>query len=106
MPFHRSSRGTSRADSLAKDGARSPKPGAIKSSRQNSTSQSSKRRSTMNSRDAAYDDEQLRRAIEASKEETVQDSIETGTRRAKRGRSDSEESVQEALHRGRSKLTS
>ncbi|KFA73770.1 hypothetical protein S40288_03147 [Stachybotrys chartarum IBT 40288] len=87
------SRGTSRADSLTKDGTRSPKPGAIKSSRQNSASQASKRRSTMNSRDAAYDDEQLRRAIEASREETVQDSIETGTRRTKRGRSDSEDNV-------------
>lgn len=105
MPFHRSSRGTSRADSLTKDGTRSPKPGAIKSSRQNSASQASKRRSTMNSRDAAYDDEQLRRAIEASREETVQDSIETGTRRTKRGRSDSEELVKEVLDRDRSKLT-
>jgi hypothetical protein len=47
----------------------------------------------MNSRDAAYDDEQLRRAIEASREETIQDSIESVTRRTKRGRSDSEEFV-------------
>jgi hypothetical protein len=56
----------------------------------------------MNSRDAAYDDEQLRRAIEASKEENVQDSIETiVTRRTKRGRSDSEESVFPANSRRR-----
>lgn len=47
----------------------------------------------MNSRDAAYDDEQLRRAIEASKEENAQDALEGITRRAKRGRSDSEEYV-------------
>lgn len=46
----------------------------------------------MNSRDAAYDDEQLRKAIEASKEETVGDEeVDGGLRRTKRGRSDSEE---------------
>lgn len=46
----------------------------------------------MNSRDAAYDDEQLRRAIEASKGEGGQDALDLLlTRRAKRGRSDSEE---------------
>lgn len=48
----------------------------------------------MNSRDAAYDeDEQLRRAIEASKEDTVPEAGDIGTRRTKRGRSDSEEYV-------------
>lgn len=46
----------------------------------------------MNSRDAAYDDEQLRRAIEASKEDSTQDT-ELLLRRTKRGRSDSEECV-------------
>jgi hypothetical protein len=45
----------------------------------------------MNSRDAAYDDEQLRRAIEASKEENPLDSEDASLRRTKRGRSDSEE---------------
>lgn len=51
----------------------------------------------MNSRDAAYDEEeQLRRAIEASKGEKTE-STDGGTRRAKRGRSDSEEYV--ASHR-------
>ena len=51
-----------------------------------------KRRSTMNSRDAAYDEEeQLRRAIAASKGEKLE-SVEGGSiRRTKRGRSDSEE---------------
>ncbi|KAH7316531.1 hypothetical protein B0I35DRAFT_409721 [Stachybotrys elegans] len=93
LPLHRGSRTTSRATSLVKDAARSPKIGATKNSRQNSASQASKRRSTMNSRDAAYDDEQLRRAIEASKEEVVQESIENGSRRTKRGRSDSEENI-------------
>lgn len=46
----------------------------------------------MNSRDAAYDDEQLRKAIEASKGAggTAED-IEASLRRVKRGRSDSEE---------------
>ena len=45
----------------------------------------------MNSRDAAYDDEQLRKAIEASKEESVQDTIEATLNKTKRGRSESEE---------------
>jgi hypothetical protein len=47
----------------------------------------------MNSRDAAYDDEQLRRAIEASKEDPSVDGLEGVIRRPKRGRSDSEEYV-------------
>ena len=51
-----------------------------------------KRRLTMNSRDAAYDEaEQLRRAIEESKKEGGTGVVENGTRRSKRSRSDSEE---------------
>ncbi|PGG99860.1 hypothetical protein AJ80_09282 [Polytolypa hystricis UAMH7299] len=54
-----------------------------------------KRRSTMNSRDAAYDEEeQLRRAIEESKEETTSVVDEPTTRRGKRSRSDSEANKQ------------
>ncbi|KAJ5609648.1 Zinc finger PHD-type [Penicillium herquei] len=50
-----------------------------------------KRRSTMNSRDAAYDEEELiRRAIEESKEDTKSLPDDTSTRRAKRSRSESE----------------
>jgi hypothetical protein len=45
----------------------------------------------MNSRDAAYDDEQLRRAIEASKEDNSYDTVDASMRKGKRGRSDSEE---------------
>jgi hypothetical protein len=46
----------------------------------------------MNSRDAAYDEEeQLRRAIEASKGEKSGESRDGSIRRNKRGRSDSEE---------------
>lgn len=93
VPHNRPSRATSRATSIAKEGNRSPKTGTSKSSRPTSASQSSKRRSTMNSRDRAYEDEQLLRAIEASKEDVPQDGSEILTRRAKRGRSDSEESV-------------
>ncbi|OAQ98163.1 hypothetical protein LLEC1_03584, partial [Akanthomyces lecanii] len=88
-PLHRQSRPTSRATSVLKDGAKSPKLSS-KASRAELALQASKRRSTMNSRDAAYDDEQLLRALEASREEAPQD-IEAGNRRAKRGRSDSEE---------------
>ncbi|UKZ71616.1 uncharacterized protein TrAtP1_012570 [Trichoderma atroviride] len=91
LPLSRPARTASRATSVAKDGARSPRLGSSKSARSQSTSHISKRRSTMNSRDAAYDDEQLRRAIEASKEEVAQDGTETTNRRTKRGRSNSEE---------------
>lgn len=53
---------------------------------------SGKRRSTMNSRDAAYDEaEQLRRAIEESKKQGSSVSVDTSIRRGKRSRSDSEE---------------
>lgn len=49
----------------------------------------------MNSRDAAYDEEeQLRLAIEASKEISGHETaVEIGNRRSKRGRDDSEEYV-------------
>lgn len=60
-----------------------------KFSRQSAMSLSTKRRSTMNSRDAAYDEEeQLRIAIEQSKGQGVDENTD---RRRKRGRSDSEE---------------
>ncbi|KAJ6164483.1 Zinc finger PHD-type [Penicillium chermesinum] len=50
-----------------------------------------KRRSTMNSRDAAYDEEELiRRAIEESKEDTKSIPDDTAPQRAKRSRSGSE----------------
>ncbi|KAI9732946.1 MAG: hypothetical protein M1818_007379 [Claussenomyces sp. TS43310] len=91
LPLYRpaSRPASSRAASFAKDGTRSPRG---TNGRASSAVQSSKRRSTMNSRDAAYDEEeQLRRAIEASKGEKSGDSTDGGTRRGKRGRSDSEE---------------
>ena len=96
LPIHRTSRAASRATSAAKDGARSPKiNGTGKNSRSSAAAQTSKRRSTMNSRDAAYDEEeQLRRAIEASKEDAIPEENESvTTRRPKRGRDDSEECV-------------
>ena len=96
LPIHRTSRAASRATSAAKDGARSPKiNGSGKNSRSSAAAQTSKRRSTMNSRDAAYDEEeQLRRAIEASKEDAIpEESGSVSTRRPKRGRDDSEECV-------------
>ncbi|KAF8862641.1 hypothetical protein BDZ45DRAFT_738964 [Acephala macrosclerotiorum] len=92
LPLYQSlSRTTSRAASFSKDGTRSPR--GSKSGRPSSSLQSGKRRSTMNSRDAAYDEEeQLRRAIEASKGEKSGESTDGGTtRRGKRGRSESEE---------------
>ncbi|KAI9879247.1 MAG: hypothetical protein M1830_009107 [Pleopsidium flavum] len=73
------------------DSRRSKDP---KSSRPSAISLSTKRRSTMNSRDAAYDEEeQLRIAIEESKGEGKE---ESGERRGKRGRSDSEDTRQDA----------
>jgi hypothetical protein len=51
----------------------------------------------MNSRDAAYDEEeQLRRAIEASKGEKDTEEPDLVTRRPKRGREESEEYVDPA----------
>ncbi|KAI1432036.1 hypothetical protein GGR50DRAFT_634761 [Xylaria sp. CBS 124048] len=98
MPIHRPSRTTSRATSATKEDARSPKGGNSKTSRALTAAQhASKRRSTMNSRDAAYDEEeQLRRAIEASKEETIPEDMESANRRPKRGRDESEEKVEAA----------
>lgn len=96
LPLNRQSRATSRATSIAKD-----EKNGFKNSRPSTGTQSSKRRSTMNSRDAAYDDEQLRRAIEASKEEGGREVLDLLTRRAKRGRSHSEEwvdSIVKVLH--------
>ncbi|KAK4200306.1 putative histone deacetylase [Triangularia verruculosa] len=94
LPLRRQSRTSSRSASLNKDGARSPiKEKETRSGRATSANQTSKRRSTMNSREAAYDEaEALRRAIEASKEDAAPES-EGVPRRPKRGRSDSEEYV-------------
>ncbi|RYP24178.1 hypothetical protein DL765_000673 [Monosporascus sp. GIB2] len=97
LPIHRTSRAASRATSTTKDGARSPKVnGSGKNSRSSAAAYTSKRRSTMNSRDAAYDEEeQLRRAIEASKEDAILEEPEPAlTRRPKRGRDDSEEKLE------------
>ncbi|OJD14351.1 hypothetical protein AJ78_05286 [Emergomyces pasteurianus Ep9510] len=80
-----SSISSSRSSSL--DSSRNPKD---KKSRGSSGPLSAKRRSTMNSRDAAYDEEQLRRAIEESKEDSKSVADDLGSRRGKRSRSDSE----------------
>ncbi|KAI1472370.1 uncharacterized protein F4812DRAFT_464472 [Daldinia caldariorum] len=95
LPIHRPSRAASRATSTAKDGALSPKSNPPKNSRSSTAAHTSKRRSTMNSRDAAYDEEeQLRRAIEASKEDAIPEVAEPPSRRPKRSRDDSEEKVE------------
>ncbi|KAI1417244.1 hypothetical protein F5Y13DRAFT_82451 [Hypoxylon sp. FL1857] len=95
LPIHRPSRAASRATSMVKDGAQSPKGSSTKNSRSSANAHTSKRRSTMNSRDAAYDEEeQLRRAIEASKEDAIPELAEPPPRRPKRGRDDSEEKVE------------
>jgi len=92
LPLKRHSRTTSRSASLNKESVRSPpKEKETRNGRSGSTNQSSKRRSTMNSREAAYDEaEALRRAIEESKEEALHDN-DGSSKRTKRGRSDSEE---------------
>ncbi|KAI6083732.1 hypothetical protein F4821DRAFT_183345 [Hypoxylon rubiginosum] len=96
LPIHRPSRAASRATSATKDGVPSPKSGSVKNSRSSASAHtSSKRRSTMNSRDAAYDEEeQLRRAIEASKEDAIPEIADPPLRRPKRGRDESEEKVE------------
>ncbi|KAK3310787.1 uncharacterized protein B0T15DRAFT_49940 [Chaetomium strumarium] len=93
LPLKRNARTTSRAASLNKDTARSPtKEKDSRNGRASSSNQTSKRRSTLNSREAGYDEaEALRRAIEASKEDALPEQLENGSRRPKRGRSDSQE---------------
>ncbi|KAF3479724.1 uncharacterized protein GIQ15_06700 [Arthroderma uncinatum] len=74
----------------------STKTSKDKKSKGSDTSPRTKRR-TMNSRDAAYDEEELlRRAIEESKEDTASLVDETGSRRGKRSRSVSEINKQAA----------
>ncbi|KAL5596559.1 hypothetical protein BROUX41_006784 [Berkeleyomyces rouxiae] len=93
------SRSASRAVSSSKD---KDKDGAStsRSGRLSTASQTAKRRSTMNSRDAAYDEEEeLRRAIEASKEDAPTEGGDTNSRRLKRGRSHSEEKNNSAAKR-------
>lgn len=51
----------------------------------------------MNSRDAAYEEEQLRRAIEESKREGGTLSAHSGMRKSKRSRSESEECVSQPI---------
>lgn len=91
LPLKRRSRANSRAASSIKDGTKSPKEKETRSGRNTSANHASKRRSTMNSREAAYDEaEAIRRAIEASKEDAPPE-LDGSVRRPKRGRSDSEE---------------
>ncbi|KAL1896702.1 Histone deacetylase complex subunit [Ceratocystis pirilliformis] len=87
------SRSASRAAVGSKDREKD-KDGTSRSGRLSTASQTAKRRSTMNSRDAAYDEEEeLRRAIEASKEDApVVETTDNSSRRLKRGRSHSEDS--------------
>lgn len=98
LPLKRhSSRTASRPPSLVKDGTKSPREKESRSARNSSVTNNGKRRSTMNSREAGYNEaEALRRAIEASKEDAP-DPADGSTRRAKRGRSDSEENVSDKI---------
>lgn len=109
LPLKRPSRTTSRSASLNKDGMRSPpkdKPEG-RNGRGTTTSSASKRRSTMNSRGADYDEaEALRRAIEASKEDAAPEQPENTTRRTKRGRSNSEEKPESKRQRTSSRSAS
>ncbi|KAJ5785840.1 uncharacterized protein N7503_011052 [Penicillium pulvis] len=82
-----SSRPVSRASSRETTSRRSRDP----KSRTSDGDMNPKRRSTMNSRDAAYDEEELiRRAIEESKEDTKSLPDDSSIRRGKRSRSASE----------------
>ncbi|KAH0558826.1 hypothetical protein GP486_004532 [Trichoglossum hirsutum] len=86
-----------RSTSQSKD-RDSKAPPSNKSTRPPTMSNQTKRRSTMNSRDAAYDeDEQLRKAIEESEREGKPSAnLDTSSRGGKRGRSDSEEKEHES----------
>lgn len=70
----------------------SKKPKESRASRLSAEIAAGKRRSTMNSRDSAYDEaEQLRRAIEESKKEAGAPSTDASARKGKRSRSESEQ---------------
>ncbi|KAL2023549.1 hypothetical protein VTK56DRAFT_2157 [Thermocarpiscus australiensis] len=98
LPLRRHARISSRAASLNKDAARSPtKEKDSRNGRTSSLNQTSKRRSTLNSREAGYDEaEALRRAIEASKEDALLEQSDNANRRPKRGRSDSQDKPENA----------
>lgn len=108
LPVHHLSRAASQAISTANEtaGSHSPKETNTRNSRSAAAAAaalSGKRRSTMNSRDAAYDEEeQLRRAIEASKGEPGEEDTEltAASRRPKRIRDDSEEYVRDIAQSG------
>lgn len=75
----------------SRDSSRDTNSRRSKGSKSRSDAANPKRRSTMNSRDAAYDEEeQLRRAIEESKEDTKSATEEAPASRGKRSRSDSD----------------
>ncbi|KAL1895049.1 Histone deacetylase complex subunit [Sporothrix stenoceras] len=76
----------------SKDGDRDIGPDGGRESKQSrsAAAAAAKRRSTMNSRDAAYDEEQLLIALAASRED-ASDPADPTPRRPKRSRSDSEE---------------
>lgn len=78
---------------MPKEEAQSPK--SNKTSRPQSLHHANaKRRSTMNSRDAAYDEEeQIRRAIAASRDVRTVENVDGCMKRGKRGRSESEEYI-------------
>lgn len=101
LPVNRPSRSNSRHTLVKekdKDAPLSPKGRESKSSRAAAAAAalaSHKRRSTLNSRHVYDEEEELRRAIEASKEEAgTGEPSEGSTRRIKRGRSDSEEKIE------------
>lgn len=84
---------------MPKEEAQSPK--SNKTSRPQSLHHANaKRRSTMNSRDAAYDEEeQIRRAIAASRDVRTVENVDGCMKRGKRGRSESEEKLQGSKRR-------
>lgn len=87
MPESKSSRSSPAPTTKEK----SKKSRDSRKSQANANNTSKGRRSTMNSRDAAYEEEQLRRAIEESKREGGDPGTTTGNRKGKRSRSESEE---------------
>ncbi|TQS36633.1 hypothetical protein Golomagni_02910 [Golovinomyces magnicellulatus] len=90
LPLHQNvARIGSRSNLLSKEEIKSPS--GVKSGRLSSLqSANAKRRSTMNSRDAAYDEEeQISKAIEASKDVKNIENNYVNSRRGKRSRSDS-----------------
>lgn len=91
LPLYPNLQKSARKGSVSRESDAKAKKEREQASRASVESSTTKRRSTMNSRQAFDDEETLRRVIEESKVENEASASVVGSRRGKRGRDDSEE---------------